>query len=106
MEKRKFDSFSTIFKKMDYNSNNVVPTKFAQVVTLNVAQVSMMPIAIPISISLGETLEKFNRLSFKRWQQKRLFYLTTLNLARFLIEDTPKLKEDECDIQVINVVES
>ena len=35
-----------------------------------------------------------------------LFYLTTLNLARFLIEDDLKLKEDEHDIQVINVVDA
>ena len=35
-----------------------------------------------------------------------LFYLTTLNLARFLTEDAPKLKEDEHDIQVINVVDA
>ena len=34
-----------------------------------------------------------------------LFYLTTLNLVRFLTEDAPKLKEDECDIQVINAID-
>ena len=33
-----------------------------------------------------------------------LFYLTTLKLARFLTEDAPKLKEDEHDIQLINVL--
>ena len=35
-----------------------------------------------------------------------LFYLTTLNLARFLTEDAPKLKKDEHDIQVIGVIDS
>ena len=35
-----------------------------------------------------------------------LFYLTTLNLARFLTEEAPKLKEDERDIQVISVVDT
>ena len=35
-----------------------------------------------------------------------LFYLTTLNLARFLTEDAHKLKEDERDIQVICVVDA
>ena len=34
------------------------------------------------------------------------FYLTTLNLERFLIEDAPKVKEDERDILVINVVDA
>ena len=35
-----------------------------------------------------------------------LFYLTTSNLARFLAEDACKLKEDEHNIQVINVVDA
>ena len=35
-----------------------------------------------------------------------LLYLTTLNLARFLTEDGPKLKEDEHDIEVINAVDA
>ena len=39
-------------------------------------------------------------------QQKMLFYLTTLNLARFLTEDAPKLKEDEHDIQVISAIDA
>ena len=35
-----------------------------------------------------------------------LFYLTNLNLVRFLTEDAPKLKEDELDIQVISDVDA
>ncbi|GKD97220.1 hypothetical protein Tco_1381117, partial [Tanacetum coccineum] len=35
---------------------------------------------------------KFNGQNFKRWQQKMLFYLTTLNLAGFLNETTPQVK--------------
>ena len=35
-----------------------------------------------------------------------LFYLTTLNLARFLQEDAPALKENETDRQVVAVVEA
>ena len=35
-----------------------------------------------------------------------LFYLTTLNLARFLHEDAPALKENETDKQVVAVVEA
>ena len=35
-----------------------------------------------------------------------LFYLATLNLARFLLEEAPKLKEDEHDIQVISVMDA
>ena len=35
-----------------------------------------------------------------------LFYLTTLNLARFLTENAPKLKEDEHDIQLISAMDA
>ncbi|KAK3033129.1 hypothetical protein RJ639_036488 [Escallonia herrerae] len=46
------------------------------------------------SVGLGERPKKFNGKDFKRWQQKMLFYLTTLNLARFLQEDTQDLGEN------------
>ena len=54
----------------------------------------MMPTIVPISVSPREKPEKFNGLNFKKWQHKMLFYLTTLNLARFLTKDAPKLKDD------------
>ena len=69
-------------------------------------EVSLMPIDVPIFVSLGEKSEKFNGLNFKRWQLKILFYLTTLTLARFLTEEAPELKENERNIQVINVVDA
>ena len=87
-------------------SNTIVPIVSIQVATPIVAQVPMMPTDVSIFVLLGEKLEKFNRLNFKRWQQKMLFYLTTSNLARFLTEDAPKLKEYEHDIQVISVVDA
>ncbi|GMP55154.1 hypothetical protein CsSME_00020059 [Camellia sinensis var. sinensis] len=40
----------------------------------------------------GEKPEKSNGSDFKHWQQK-MFYLTNLNLAKFLHEDAPSLKE-------------
>ena len=66
----------------------------------------MMPTVVPIFVSPGEKPKKFNGLNFKRWQQKMIFYLTTLNLARFLTEDAPEFKEDECDIKVIYIVDA
>ncbi|XP_076902552.1 uncharacterized protein LOC143557337 [Bidens hawaiensis] len=42
----------------------------------------------------AEKPEKFSGLNFKAWQQKMLFYLTALNLARFLKESPPQLGED------------
>ena len=70
------------------------------------AQVSVMPIVVSISTSPREKPKKFNKLNFKRWKHKMLFYLITLNLARFLTENVLKVKEDEHDIQVISVVDS
>ncbi|KAA0048117.1 hypothetical protein E5676_scaffold546G00690 [Cucumis melo var. makuwa] len=46
-------------------------------------------------VAHGEKPEKFGDVDFKRWQQKILFYLTTLNLAKFLTEDAPILSEGE-----------
>ena len=106
----KIKTFLTHFlrcsKKMAIESNNVVMDELAQVATPTVARVPTFPTTIPISISLGEKLEKFSRLNFKRWQQKMLFYLTTLNLTRFLIENAPKLREDELYIQVFSIVDA
>ncbi|KAL2541186.1 glutaredoxin-related [Abeliophyllum distichum] len=58
------------------------------------------------AVNHGEKPKKFNGLNFKRWQQKILFYLITLNLARFLTEDALKLKQGKRDIQAISAVEA
>ena len=83
---------------MDSGLDTIVPVAFAQVATLIVAQALVMPTIVPNFVSLGEKPKKFSRFNFKRWQQNMLFYLTTLNLVRFLTEKALKLKEDECDI--------
>ncbi|KAK3003471.1 hypothetical protein RJ639_019380 [Escallonia herrerae] len=57
------------------------------------------------SIGLGERPEKFNGKDFKRRQHKILFYLTTLNLARFLQEDAPDLGENP-DWQTVAAVDA
>ncbi|XP_058217270.1 uncharacterized protein LOC131328334 [Rhododendron vialii] len=54
-----------------------------------------------VPVNHGEKPEKFTGVDFKRWQQKMLFYLTTLSLARFLSEDAPVVAEDEQDMQVL-----
>ncbi|XXG62385.1 hypothetical protein AAC387_Pa05g0753 [Persea americana] len=59
-----------------------------------------------VMVNHGEKLEKFNGTEFKRWQHKMLFYLTTLNLARFLHEEVHALKEAETDKQVVAAVEA
>ncbi|KAL2465946.1 Retrovirus-related Pol polyprotein from transposon TNT 1-94 [Abeliophyllum distichum] len=47
------------------------------------------------SVPHGEKSEKFIGVEFERWHQKMLFYLTTLNLAKFLNEDLPTIQEGE-----------
>jgi len=44
----------------------------------------------PLPNPMPEKPEKFDGMEFKRWQQKMLFYLTTLHLAKFLQEDPPE----------------
>ena len=60
----------------------------------------------PMTVSHEEKPEMFNGTEFKRWKQKMLFYLTTLNLARLLQEDAPALKENETDKQVVAAMEA
>ena len=67
---------------------------------------SPTPVMAPMTVSHGEKPKKFNGIEFKRWQQKMLFYFTTLNLAHFLQEDAPTLKENETDRQVVAVVDA
>ncbi|KAD3336335.1 hypothetical protein E3N88_31854 [Mikania micrantha] len=52
----------------------------------------------------AERPEKFAGLDFKRWQQKMLFYLTTLNLARFQTESPPAITDG--DVQSVTALEA
>ncbi|XP_022846357.1 uncharacterized protein LOC111369107 [Olea europaea var. sylvestris] len=61
---------------------------------------------VPLSTSIvrpnnthREKSKKFTGVDFKRWQQKMLFYLTTLNLVKILREDAPTIEEKETDSQ-------
>ena len=68
--------------------------------------VPVMPISVPTHVSHGEKPEKFNGNDFKRWQQKMLFYLTMLNLAKFLHNDALVCSDNEIDRQVITAVDA
>ncbi|XP_073138849.1 uncharacterized protein [Henckelia pumila] len=61
---------------------------------------------VPVPNSHGEKPEKFTGADFKKWQQKMLFYLTTLNQARFLSEDAPKLKAGEGDVESVSALKA
>ncbi|KAI3427701.1 uncharacterized protein J3R85_009272 [Psidium guajava] len=67
---------------------------------------SSASVPAPVSVHQGERLEKFNGSNFKRWQQKMLFYLTTLNLTRFLTEEAPQISDGETDKQAFNALEA
>ncbi|KAL0295397.1 UNVERIFIED_CONTAM: hypothetical protein Sangu_2509800 [Sesamum angustifolium] len=69
-------------------------TESANLVTM----VVQLHVAQPIAAQ-GERPEKFSDNDFKRWNQKMLFYLTTLNLARFLSEEAPVVSEGKTDTQ-------
>ncbi|PKI53661.1 hypothetical protein CRG98_025902 [Punica granatum] len=66
----------------------------------NVATPSMVP------VNHDEKPEKFNGLNFKRWQEKMLFYLTTLNFARFLTENATTLSVGESNVQSLSAVDA
>ena len=92
---------------MTFESNNIGVLESGQMVAPTVVvQAPMVHTSRHVFVFPGEKPEKFNGLNFKPWQQKMLFYLTTLNLARFLTENAPKLKKDERDIQVIGAIDA
>ena len=45
---------------------------------------------------------KFDGTKFKRWQQKMLFYLTTLHLVKFLQEDPPEPGTDRNSVLTVD----
>ncbi|GMQ05992.1 hypothetical protein CsSME_00050763 [Camellia sinensis var. sinensis] len=84
------------------NVGNTNPTSAS--VIIPTAMVTSLLTTVPINHN--EKPEKFNGTEFKRWQQKILFYLTILNLARFVKENAPALSEEETDRQAIAAVEA
>ena len=73
----------------------------AQTSTSVVAAIAPTPPVVTVPVNHGEKLEKFSGTDFKRWHQKMLFYITTLNQARFLRENALTLNDDETDRQVV-----
>ena len=90
-------------------TTNTVGTSVSQSVGHTVST-SMGPLvgtqAAQIVANHAEKPEKFTGSYFKRWQQKMLFYLTTVNLARFLYETAPEIPEGCTDVQVVSAVDA
>ena len=84
-------------------AGHVPPPVVTAVLTTHVALVA--PAMPHVPTTHAERPEKFNRKNFKQWQQKMLFNLTTLNLSRYLIEETPMLTA-ESDTQMVFAVDA
>lgn len=54
----------------------------------------------------SEKPEKFKGLDFKRWQQKMLFFLTTMNLIHVVKEETPKSNENPMTKETVMAIEA
>ncbi|CAL2254330.1 unnamed protein product [Prunus armeniaca] len=54
--------------------------------------------------SHSEKPQKFKGEDFKRWQQKMLFYLTTLNLANVVTKTVPKAEGDNIPAETLNAI--
>ena len=54
----------------------------------------------------SEKPEKFKGLDFKRWQQKMLFFLTTMNLAHVGKEEAPKSNENPMTKETVMAIEA
>ncbi|XP_071687917.1 uncharacterized protein [Rutidosis leptorrhynchoides] len=72
----------------------------AMTATMTSATVVTPMVVVPLLNTVATHAEKP-----ENWQQKMLFYLTTLNLARFLTETAPRV-EGEQDAQTVSAVQA
>ncbi|KAH1046866.1 hypothetical protein J1N35_037650 [Gossypium stocksii] len=80
---------------METPTNSINLQSEAMVQTQYLIQNSMLQVVA--ATSHNEKPAKFIRQNFMTWQQKMLFYLTMLTLAKFLKDDPPTVKEGEVD---------
>ncbi|KAK8594089.1 hypothetical protein V6N13_125899 [Hibiscus sabdariffa] len=88
-------------KGTNSNTNVLIPNQMSN----QVSNLTTVP------ASHNEKPAKFSGQNFKTWQQKMLFYLTTLNLAKILNEDIPTPVEGDGEGEVdlltaFNIVEA
>ncbi|PHT98669.1 hypothetical protein BC332_32403 [Capsicum chinense] len=57
-------------------------------------------------MELAEKPRNFEGIDFKRWQQKMFFYLTTLCLQRFTVEEAPEVPEGTPKKECFLIVEA
>ncbi|KFK23025.1 hypothetical protein AALP_AAs48951U000100, partial [Arabis alpina] len=64
------------------------------------------PVQMPSATSVGLLPDKFDGRSFKMWQKKMHFYLTTLNLEKYIRVDCPTLPADNTDFHALASVDA
>ncbi|GFY91167.1 hypothetical protein Acr_07g0013630 [Actinidia rufa] len=102
MENKTIDNSGNVEMISEMTQNvNGAPLVVGAIAGLAIPAVLMAPVHTNIPVSHAEKPELFNGTNFKRWQQKMLFYLTTLSLARFLKEDAFGMSEGETNHDVI-----
>ena len=91
-----------MFYSMSSSQANIQPVVGSQVENTvnntNTLSVSKNP--------FDEKPDKLNGTDFKRWQQKMLFYLTTMNLANIIREDVPKATTDPPTREMLLTIEA
>ncbi|KAK4732428.1 hypothetical protein R3W88_025416 [Solanum pinnatisectum] len=86
------------------NEIEVMVDTTSKIGAMNIASSSHTSIALAIAST--EKCEKFTGMDFKRWQQKMLFYLTTLSLQRFIKESVHELADSTPKGKHIMVIEA
>ena len=90
-----------MFYSMSSSQANIQPVVGSQVEnTVNNTNISVS------KNPSDEKPDKFNGTDFKRWQQKMLFYLTTMNLANIIREDVPKATTDPPTREMLMTIEA
>lgn len=97
---------------MAIESTDAVPTMTETALVLTSAvgpSVVKERTSVAIPLNYVERLEKFTGQRFlteDAERRKMFFYLTMLNLVRFLMEDAPKPKECETNVQVVSAIDA
>ncbi|XP_022008062.1 uncharacterized protein LOC110907377 [Helianthus annuus] len=84
--------------------STVMTSAVSTVMTSAVTVTTGLVTPLPNAVSHAEKPEKFSGVNFKQRQQKMFFYLTTLNLARFLTESKPHVDEGDMDGQSVSTM--
>ncbi|KAL4383408.1 hypothetical protein GQ457_15G020870 [Hibiscus cannabinus] len=71
----------------DVNNTSSGTTKAVESGQLSMQTSQPINLNTTVVLSHNEKPSKFNGQNFKTWQQKMLFYLTMLNLEKYLKED-------------------